>query len=73
MVYKQGDLYKVTALGAPHYGKEGPVREYDPQDLYPVVLSITIDGEEYSVCYRESEVEKVDADATTQEIPVVTA
>lgn len=73
MKFKPGDEAKVTAFGAPFIGREVTVVQIDELDMYPIMCSLTVDGDECRVGFREHELELLDADAVTQEIPVVVA
>lgn len=73
MKFKPGDKAKITAFGAPFIGRDVTVVQIDELDMYPIMCSLTVDGEEYRAGFREHELELVDADAVTQEIPVVVA
>lgn len=73
MPYQQGDEVRVVSPNAPRYGLIGEFIRDLGKCPYPCEVQFSVDGRVRLGVYEAHELEKVDADATTQEIPVVTA
>lgn len=73
MELTRGSEYKVINPFAPYKDRVVTFEEYEQGSAYPIVCSIEVRGEVFPCCYREGELEPVDATFSTGPIPVVVA